>query len=121
MHLMDQLDSNSISECDIVEEQQQTIKHVSVGTQTDQEVQQYSDKATMTDDIEFFQLLTHDHPYSKPALEFRPSPPPLPVACLSADEWDGFEGGSSMEEGSEDEENEFEMSDSDSSDDNECE
>uniref|UniRef100_A0A667WUU0 Uncharacterized protein n=1 Tax=Myripristis murdjan TaxID=586833 RepID=A0A667WUU0_9TELE len=105
-----------------VDEQQETIKRVSVSTQTDQcqqvvsgSINQFSNKGTMTDDILFTQLLTHDHSYVKPAEEFRPSSPQS-LEWLSAEEWEGSEGGSSMEEGLKEEyDDEFDMSDFESS------
>lgn len=52
-----------------VEEQQESIERVSVSTQTDQCQQEmtvttnHSNKGTMTDDIQFTQVFTHDHSY----------------------------------------------------------
>uniref|UniRef100_A0A667WXQ4 Uncharacterized protein n=1 Tax=Myripristis murdjan TaxID=586833 RepID=A0A667WXQ4_9TELE len=78
-------------------------------------INQFSNKGTMTDDILFTQLLTHDHSYVKPAEEFRPSSPQS-LEWLSAEEWEGSEGGSSMEEGLKEEyDDEFDMSDFESS------
>ncbi len=64
MHLSDS-SSSSMTERDIsVEEQQETIERVSVSTQTDQyqkemtvTAKQYSNKGTMTDDIQFTQVM----------------------------------------------------------------
>ncbi len=121
MHLLDNSSSSSSSsmtERDIsVEKQQETLERVSVSTQTDQcqqeitvTMNQYSNKGTMTDDTQFTQVLTHDHAYGKPVGEFRPSSP-QPIPSLSAEEWEGSEGDSSMEGSNAEYDEEFTMSD----------
>lgn len=67
-----------------------------MSTQTDEQEMtetstQYSNKGAMTDDIQFNQVLTHDHSYGKPVEEFRPSSPQS-IAHLSAEEWGESEG-----------------------------
>ena len=105
-----------------------STRSVSVSTQTDdcqQEVRAptklYRDTGSMTDDIQFKHDFTHDHCYCRPVEEYK-SPLPSPshnAACSDVEEWEGSDGGSSMEEGSIADEcdDEFEMDDYDCSED----